>query len=151
MISSKKIMEMAMKWQKHATNRNRRKRISWRRTQGNVKAEGSSSSNTAAKGHFVVYSIDQRRFMLPLKYLNTEIFKELFKLAEEEFGLSSNVPLTLPCEGTVIEYVIKLIQRNVAKDLEQAVLMSIATTCQCQSPLHLHQQPTKQHLLLCTF
>ncbi|KAI4350233.1 hypothetical protein L6164_004707 [Bauhinia variegata] len=142
MISSEKIIEMSRKWRKHVTTRKRRKRISRPRTweNANGKAKCSSSiSNKAAKGHFVVYSTDQRRFMLPLIYLNTEIFRELFKLAEEEFGLSSNVPLTLPCEGTVLEYVIMLIQRNVAKDLEEAVLMSVATTA-CQSTLHLHQQ-----------
>ncbi|RDX77288.1 Auxin-responsive protein SAUR66, partial [Mucuna pruriens] len=135
MISSKKMVQMAWKWQKEATNY-QRKRILWRKGQ-----EGCS-----VKGHFVVYSMDKRRFVLPLLYLKNNIFRELFKLAEEEFGLSSNVPLTLPCEGTLIEYVITLIQRNVAKDLEEALLMSI-TTSRCQSYSDLHRERTNLHLL----
>ena len=138
MISSKKIIQMAWKWQKEVTNYQMR-RILWPKTQENNAAK-------AEKGHFVVYSSDKRRFVLPLLYLNNKIFRELFKLAEEEFGLSSNVPLTLPCEATLIEYVITLIQRNVTKDLEEAVLMFVATS-RCQSHVDLHRERTNQHLL----
>ncbi|MED6175268.1 hypothetical protein PIB30_076870 [Stylosanthes scabra] len=84
------------------------------------------------KGHFVVYSTDKRRFVLPLVYLSKKIFIELFKLAEEEFGVCSNVPLMLPCDATLIEYVITLVQGSVAKDLEEALLISIANR-RCQS------------------
>ncbi|KAK7341276.1 hypothetical protein VNO80_24202 [Phaseolus coccineus] len=146
MISSKKIIQMAWKWQKEATNY-QRKRILWPKTQENAaKAEGCSLWTKAEKGHFVVYSMDKKRFVLPLLYLKNNIFRELFKMAEEEFGLSSNVPLTLPCEATFIEYVITLIERNVTKDLEEAVLMFIPTT-RCQSSFDLHREPTNQHLL----
>ena len=72
-------------------------------------------------------------------------------LAEEEFGLSTNVPLTLPLDGTVIEYVIMLIQRNLTKDLEEAVLMSIASD-RCQpSNWDPHPPPPNQRLLLYGF
>ncbi|KAK7404331.1 hypothetical protein VNO78_05133 [Psophocarpus tetragonolobus] len=121
-----------------------KKRILWGKREGWRKAE---------KGQFVVYSRDKKRFVLPLGYLNNNIFRELFKLAEEEFGLSSNLPLTLPCEATLIDYVITLIQRNVTKDLEEPLLTFLPTTTPCQSyfdfHLHLHRQPTttNQHLL----
>lgn len=126
MISSNNFIQMARKWQKQ-----QRKRILW------TKAE---------KGHFVVYSMDNRRFVVPLVYLKNNMFRELFKLAEEEFGLSSNVPLKLPCDATVLKYVITLIQRNVAKDMEEAVLMSI-TSRRCQSYLDLQHERTSHHLL----
>ncbi|KAK7312191.1 hypothetical protein VNO77_35875 [Canavalia gladiata] len=142
MISSKKITHMAWKWQKQATKQ--RKKIIWQKSQENA----TKVWTKAEKGHFVVYSVDKRRFVLPLLYLKNNMLRELFKLAEEEYGLSSNVPLTLPCEGTIIEYVIMLIHRNVAKDLEEAVLMSIATRrCQFNLDLHHHQRITHQHLL----
>ncbi|ESW03574.1 hypothetical protein PHAVU_011G025000 [Phaseolus vulgaris] len=150
MISSKKIIQMAWKWQKEATNY-QRKRILWPKTQENAaKAEGCSVWTKAEKGHFVVYSMDQKRFVLPLQYLKNNIFRELFKMAEEEFGLSSNVPLTLPCEGTLIEYVITLIERNVTKDLEEAVLMFIPTS-RCHSSFDHHREPTNQQHLLCSY
>lgn len=129
---------MGWKWQKEVTSY-QRKRILWRKNQENA--------TKAEKGHFVVYSTDKRRFVLPLLYLKNNIFRELFKLAEEEFGLCSNVPLTLPCEATLIEYVITLIQRNVTKDMEQAVL-TFVTTSRCQSYFDLHhRERTNQHLL----
>lgn len=115
-ISTNNIIQIARKWQRQ-----------WGKTE---------------KGQFVVYSMDKKRFVLPLVYLKNNIFRELFKLAEEEFGHSSNVPLTLPCDATVIKYVITLIQRNVAKDVEEAMLISIAT-CRCQSYLQdLYQEGT---------
>ncbi|XP_027361329.1 auxin-responsive protein SAUR64-like [Abrus precatorius] len=137
---------MARKWQKQTTNQ--RKKILWLKTQENAKKqEDHRVWGKAEKGHFVVYSTDERRFVLPLLYLKKNIFRELFKLAEEEFGLRSNVPLTLPCEAAVIEYVITLTQRDVAKDLEEAVLMSI--TRRCQSYLDLHHPPNQ--ILLCSY
>ncbi|KAL6963634.1 hypothetical protein U1Q18_034641 [Sarracenia purpurea var. burkii] len=77
MISSKKLLKMARKWQKLATIS--RKRISFPRTKGHFD-----------EGHFVVYTADQRRFVIPLAYLNTELFRELLKMAEEEYGLPSH-------------------------------------------------------------
>ncbi|KAL6963635.1 hypothetical protein U1Q18_034642 [Sarracenia purpurea var. burkii] len=71
MISSKKLLKMARKWQKLATIS--RKRISFPRTKGHFD-----------EGHFVVYTADQRRFVIPLAYLNTELFRELLKMAEED-------------------------------------------------------------------
>lgn len=141
---------MARKWQKQAIKQ--RKRIPWRIKSAQEVNEAKLPEGEK-KGHFVVYSIDKKRFVLPLEYLKNNIFRDLFKLAEEEFGLSSNVPLTLPCDATVIKYVITLIHGSVAKDLEEAVSMSIITsTHRCQSNLDLHQEGINisQHLL-CSF
>ncbi|KAK9287348.1 hypothetical protein L1049_015763 [Liquidambar formosana] len=111
MINPKKLIKMARKWQKLAAIR--RKRISLPKT-----AESCNTSSMADKGQFVVYTADQRRFMTPLVYLSNDIFQELFKMAEEEFGLPSNRPITLPCDSVMMEYVVSLIKRHVAKDLE---------------------------------
>ena len=51
----------------------------------------------ADKGHFVVYTTDKRRFVVPLMYLNNEIFRELLKMSEDEFELPNDGPITLPC------------------------------------------------------
>lgn len=84
----------------------------------------------ADKGHFVVYTADQIRFMIPLLCLNSEIFRELLKLSEEEFGLPGDRPLALSCDAIILEYIVKLIQRGASKDVEKALLMSV--------PAHSH-------------
>ncbi|XP_018849199.2 auxin-responsive protein SAUR62-like [Juglans regia] len=77
----------------------------------------------ASKGHFVVYTDDKKRFVVPLEYVSKMIFGELLRMSEE-FGLPSNEPIgiTLPCDGTFSEYVIYLVQVHMPEDLEKALL-----------------------------
>uniref|UniRef100_A0A803LG61 Uncharacterized protein n=2 Tax=Chenopodium quinoa TaxID=63459 RepID=A0A803LG61_CHEQI len=135
MISTKKLVNMARKWQRLAAAG--RKRISWPRP-------------VAEKGHFVVYTSDKKRFMIPLAYLNSEIFRELFRIAEEEFGVSSSGPIMLPCDSVFMEYAISMIQRHVAEDLEKALIMSL-DNCRYPSLSHENQQHISQQLLICSF
>ncbi|KAJ9704579.1 hypothetical protein PVL29_002912 [Vitis rotundifolia] len=137
---------MAREWQKVAAIR--RKRISLPRTHQDLDAGYCSTSSVADKGHFVVYTADQRRFMIPLVYLNSKIFRELFEMSEEEFGLPSDGPITLPCDSFFMEYIIFLVQRGVAKDLEKALLTSIAYT-QSSSSFFSHQEQMNSRLLVC--
>ncbi|KAK7264081.1 hypothetical protein RJT34_31684 [Clitoria ternatea] len=118
MISAKRLIEMAKKWQKMATGN--RKRISYPRNQVDM-----HSSSAANKGHFVVYSVDHKRFVVPLKYLSMNIFKELLRWAEEEFGLPSNGPITLPCDGVFLDYVMSLVQERITEDVEKALITSM--------------------------
>ena len=148
MISPKKLIKMAKKWQKLAASK--RKRISLPRTTGVVDSESCTTSSVAKKGHFVVYTADQRRFVIPLKYLKHNIIRELFKIAEDELGLLSGGPITLPCDAVFMEYVVSLIQRHVTKDVENALFMSLATGCCLPSSYH-HQEQSNQQTLLCSF
>uniref|UniRef100_F6I0T9 Auxin-responsive protein SAUR66 n=1 Tax=Vitis vinifera TaxID=29760 RepID=F6I0T9_VITVI len=127
---------MARNWQKMAAIR--RKRIILPRTSGEVDAD------VADKGHFVVYTSDRIRFVVPLVYLDNVIFRELFQMAEEEFGLPGNGPIILPCDAVFMEYAVSLIQRHVAKDLEKALLMSIAAD-RCSSSSYFHQDQSNPH------
>lgn len=61
------------------------------------------------KGHFVFYSVDNKRFVVPLAYLNTAIFKELLKLAEAEFGLRRDGPITLPFSAAFLDRLVSLL------------------------------------------
>ncbi|BAT91144.1 hypothetical protein LR48_Vigan08g193000 [Vigna angularis] len=121
MISAKRLIEMARKWQKMAAGK--RKRISYPRQQ-NLDRVHSSTPN---KGHFVVYSVDHKRFVVPIKYLTTSVFKELLKWSEEEFGLPSDGPITLPCDSVFLEYVISLIREHVSEDVEKALITTMIT------------------------
>ncbi|XP_038706041.1 auxin-responsive protein SAUR67-like [Tripterygium wilfordii] len=124
MISAKKLIRLARKWQKFVTIR--RKRVTFPTNKGVLDVESCCTSSTS-KGHFVVYTNDQRRFALPLKFLNHDVVRELFELAEEEFVLPSDQPLTLPCDASFMEYVIALIQHHITKDIQKALLMSISS------------------------
>ncbi|KAK3037728.1 hypothetical protein RJ639_031099 [Escallonia herrerae] len=117
----------------------RRKRISFARNSFDAPV-------AAGKGHFVVYSKDGRQFVIPLVYLNNEVLIQLLKMLEEEFRLPGNGPITLPCGAFFMEYIISLIHRGVAEDLERALLMS---ACQDRCGLlFLQQEQTNQQFLV---
>ncbi|KAH0711290.1 hypothetical protein KY289_007249 [Solanum tuberosum] len=142
MISTKKLIKMVRRWQKFAAMQ--RKRISFPRDD----SCSTSSSSIIEKGHFVVYTIDQRRFMIPLVYLENEIIQQLLNMSEEEFGLPSSGPITLPCDSAFMDYIISLIKKGVAAgDLHKALLLSIPSCC-C-STSSLHQDSGNQQLLVC--
>ncbi|KAF7847410.1 hypothetical protein BT93_L2991 [Corymbia citriodora subsp. variegata] len=140
MISPKHLVKIARKWQKVAAMR--RKRISFPQADGD---EGVLPH----RGHFVVYSIDQKRFVFPMKFLNNCVFQELFKLAKEEFGLPTNGPITLPCDAMFISYAVSMIQRHANVEIEKALLMSI-TTNTCSLPYSLQQIHNGQQSLICS-
>ncbi|XVF18952.1 hypothetical protein REPUB_Repub11eG0068300 [Reevesia pubescens] len=62
----------------------------------NMNTNGVIASLTSNKGHFVVYTTDYRHLAMPFSYLSNNIFIQLFKMFEWEFGLSSYQPITLP-------------------------------------------------------
>uniref|UniRef100_A0A803LG62 Uncharacterized protein n=1 Tax=Chenopodium quinoa TaxID=63459 RepID=A0A803LG62_CHEQI len=134
MISTKKLLKMARKWRRIAAAS--RKRISWPQLMAN-------------EGHFVVYTADGKRFMIPLTYLKSEIFIELFRIAEEEYGVTSSGPIRLPCDSKFMEYTISMVQRFVAKELEKALITSLVS---CKYSLsHEHQEQTNPQMSVCSF
>uniref|UniRef100_M1BZK7 Auxin-induced SAUR n=3 Tax=Solanum tuberosum TaxID=4113 RepID=M1BZK7_SOLTU len=146
MISAKKLIKMARKWQKFAVKQ--RKRISFPRSSNYNDAESCSTSYTVVgKGHFVVYTTDQKRFVVPLSYLQHEVIGQLLHMSEEEFGLLSDGPITLPCDELFMNYIISLIKSGVAADIQNALLVSVASS-RCSSVSYLHEQRNPQ-LLVC--
>ncbi|RWR92407.1 auxin-responsive protein SAUR36 [Cinnamomum micranthum f. kanehirae] len=104
MISSNKVSEMIKKWHRIAAKGRRR-----------------------SKGHFVVYTKEGKRFVVPLYYLKHPIFRVLLEMAEEEFGSVVHGPLKVPCEEELMEYIVSLLKKNPPDEVEKA-LVSI-TTC----------------------
>lgn len=58
-----------------------------------------------------LYTADGRRFAVPLAHLENPIFIELLKMSEEEFGLQGNGPITLPCDGVFMDFLVSLVER----------------------------------------
>ncbi|MBA0580928.1 hypothetical protein Gorai_023126, partial [Gossypium raimondii] len=74
---------------------------------------------THSLGGFLYFSID-KTFCDPLAFLGNCIFRELFKMSEEEFGLPSDGLITLLCDSVVMNYIVSLVKRGLAKDIERA-------------------------------
>ncbi|KAK8582617.1 hypothetical protein V6N13_069390 [Hibiscus sabdariffa] len=147
MVSAKKLIKLAKRWQQMASIR--RKKITLPRTTRDSETNSCSTSSVVDKGHFVVYSVDQKRFVLPLEYLKNNIVMELFNLAEEEFGIPGNGLLVMPCDATFMEYVISLIKRKPSKEVEKALIMSVS--CGRCSSSYLYQQEMKTQLPIWSF
>ncbi|KAF8075528.1 hypothetical protein N665_1089s0021 [Sinapis alba] len=138
MMNTKKLIKMAKKWQQRAALH--RRRISFHRS-------STRSSTAVEKGCFVVYTTDQKRFAFPLRYLSNTVFQELLKISEEEFGLPAGGPITLPFDSVFVEYLIKLVERRMDGDTEQALLMSISSA-RCSSLNCSLELQDQQQLLL---
>nr|XP_016441480.1 PREDICTED: auxin-responsive protein SAUR68-like [Nicotiana tabacum] len=136
---------MARKWQKFAANQ--RKKISFTRSDYNDAESCSTSSSIVGKGHFVVYTTDQKRFVVPLAYLQHDVIRQLLHMSEEEFGLPSDGPITLPCDALFMNYIVSLIRRGVPADLQNALLVSVASS-RCSSASYL-QEPSHRRFLVC--
>ncbi|XP_060168793.1 auxin-responsive protein SAUR68-like [Lycium barbarum] len=146
MLSAKKLIKMARKWQKFAAMQ--RKRISLPRNRNDADSCSMSSLLVAGKGQFVVYTTDQRRFVIPLAYLENKVILQLLNMSEEEFGLPSGGPITLPCDSAFMDYAVSLIKKGAAVgDLHKALLLSI-TNSSCSSTSFLHQEWGNQQLLV---
>ncbi|XP_055820476.1 auxin-responsive protein SAUR68-like [Solanum dulcamara] len=145
MISAKKLIKMARKWQKFAAKQ--RKRISFPRSKYNDAESCSTSSSIVGKGNFVVYTTDQKRFVVPLAYLQQEVIRQLLHMSEEELGLPSDGPITLPCDAQFMNNIILLIERGVAADVQNALLVFVPSS-RCSSASYLQEQQTPQ-LLVC--
>ncbi|EEF52825.1 hypothetical protein RCOM_1600230 [Ricinus communis] len=99
----------------------------------------------ASKGHFVVYSIDRKRYVVPLAYLRTSIFTELLKKSEEVFGLPRDGPITLPCDGEFLDYVLSVAKRNVSHELEKGIACIISSVTKVFQGLTCHQITIHTH------
>ncbi|XP_020272254.1 auxin-responsive protein SAUR68-like [Asparagus officinalis] len=99
MVNSKKIIEMAKKWQKVASLG---KSASSSQTGAQLHSDACSTS-VAEKGHFIVYTSDSKRFMVPLRFLGSVIFVELLKMSEDELGLPRYGPILLPCDSVFMD------------------------------------------------
>lgn len=142
MISTKKLIKMARKWQQVAALK--RKNISLPRAR-----RESNTLLVADKGHFVVYTMDERRYSFPIAYLNSPVIRQLFEMSEKEFGLPSDGPIRLPCDAIFMEYVISLIKKHAAKEIEAALLVSMATGC-CLPVSDLHREQSHCQSLICS-
>ncbi|KAG8650444.1 hypothetical protein MANES_07G042632v8 [Manihot esculenta] len=96
----------------------------------------------------------RKRITLPQTVGNTDTRNSCCtsaaKAEKEEFGSQSTGPLTLPCEAELIEYAITLIKQQVTRDIEKALLTSIASSF-CSLSSNLQHQRTNHQIPICSF
>ncbi|KAJ4715915.1 Auxin-responsive protein [Melia azedarach] len=119
MINSNRLIQLARKWQKMAALNHQRISV--------PRSGAAQTSSAASRGHFVVYTTDNLKFTIPMKFLSRSVFVELLRMSEEEFGLPSSGPITLPCDSIFMNYVMSLIKGSIPEDLEKALLTSLST------------------------
>ncbi|MFQ6630308.1 hypothetical protein Gotur_007983 [Gossypium turneri] len=61
------------------------------------------SSKKVPKGYFAVYVGEkQKRFVIPVSFLNQPLFQDLLGMSEQEFGYSHTTGgLTIPCNKDI--------------------------------------------------
>lgn len=69
----------------------------------------------ASKGHMVVYTVDEKRFVIPISYLSRDTFTELLNMAEEVFGLPVDGRIKLPCDAVFLQSVISCLKTKASK------------------------------------
>ncbi|CAN6204553.1 unnamed protein product [Urochloa humidicola] len=65
------------------------------------------------RGYCPVYvGPEQRRFVIPTRYLAHPVFRLLLEKAEEEFGFRHEGALAIPCETEAFKYILQCVERH---------------------------------------
>ena len=71
-----------------------------------------------------MYSIEGKRFIIPLAYFKRDVFRALLKMSEDDFGLRGDEPIILPCDVDFVEYALSILQSRASRDLERELFSS---------------------------
>ncbi|XP_037435724.1 auxin-responsive protein SAUR36-like [Triticum dicoccoides] len=140
MINSRRIAQLAKKWQRAAALERKRPTMT-----ATTEVDGCSTA-VAGKGHCVMYTTDGGRFVLPLAYLSTVVLSELPRMSEEVFGFAGREGgIKLPCDAMVMEYAMSLLRRSASAEMEAAFLSSMVMPCYYAAP----PVGVSQHVIVC--
>ncbi|KAI4311400.1 hypothetical protein MLD38_036302 [Melastoma candidum] len=145
MISSKKLLQLAKKWQMVA--KVARKRISLGRTSSEKGLRHMEEASVARKGHFAIYTTDGGRFEIPLSCLANGVIRELFAIAEEVFGIPGKGPIVLPVDASSMEQVMSMIRQGLSPEQEITLLRSLT---RCRNSYFAADEVRPCPLIVCT-
>ncbi|KAK7260741.1 hypothetical protein RIF29_27032 [Crotalaria pallida] len=84
-----------------------------KRTLSLSERDGGSSSNVVPKGYLAVCVGEElKRFIIPTEYLSHQAFQILLREAEEEFGFQQTGVLRIPCQVSVFESILKMVEEK---------------------------------------
>ncbi|OMO61954.1 Auxin responsive SAUR protein [Corchorus capsularis] len=103
----------------------------------------NSAVREVRKGYLAVsVGEEQKRFIIPTEYLSHPAFHILLREAEEEFGFQQAGILRIPCQVSVFESILKMVEEK--KDYSNSILMmqlDCASETQRATPTHHPQSP----------
>ncbi|XP_010050905.1 protein SMALL AUXIN UP-REGULATED RNA 10-like [Eucalyptus grandis] len=77
----------------------------------NYNKHSSGNSNVVPKGYLAVYVGEElERFIFPTRYLGHPVFRFLLREAEEEFGFQQTGVLRIPCDVSVFQSVLEMVE-----------------------------------------
>uniref|UniRef100_A0A0D3H797 Uncharacterized protein n=1 Tax=Oryza barthii TaxID=65489 RepID=A0A0D3H797_9ORYZ len=106
-----RLRELLQKWQAMALGANK----------GDVATAGDEEDKEVVevapadvpRGYCPVYvGPEQRRFVIPTRYLGHPVFRLLLEKAEEEFGFCHQGALAIPCETEAFKYILQCVERH---------------------------------------
>lgn len=86
--------------------------LRWWRSKARMSPASQIPSDVPAGHVSVCVGAGCRRFVVRASYLNHPIFVKLLSQAEEEYGFTNRGPLTIPCDESLFEEVIRFISRS---------------------------------------
>ena len=96
-----------------------------KRTLSLSEREGTPS-NVVPKGYLAVCVGEElKRFIIPTEYLGHQAFEVLLREAEEEFGFQQTGVLRIPCEVSVFESILKMVEGKKDKVSTQECRLSV--------------------------
>ncbi|KAK4267738.1 hypothetical protein QN277_024478 [Acacia crassicarpa] len=103
----------------------------------------SSSNETVPKGFLAVcVGMELKRFIIPTEYLRHQAFEMLLREAEEEFGFQQEGVLKIPCQVSVFEKVLKIVQGKKEAFLSQdkdRIITCYVSDCDATTSSHQAQ------------
>ncbi|KAF6139153.1 hypothetical protein GIB67_002415 [Kingdonia uniflora] len=89
-----------------------------------AKLSGRIPSDVPA-GHVAVFvGTTCKRFVFRTTYLNHPVFKKLLVQAEEEYGFANSGPLTIPCDESLFEDILRFLNRSESNSTSSARFMN---------------------------
>ncbi|KAI3818973.1 hypothetical protein L1987_12795 [Smallanthus sonchifolius] len=83
----------------------------WRRRSSSSSSHRLLASDVPAGHVAICVGSNCRRFIVRATYLNHPIFQKLLTEAEEEYGFTNIGPLTIPCEESEFEEILRFLSR----------------------------------------
>ncbi|KAJ0030985.1 hypothetical protein Pint_12652 [Pistacia integerrima] len=100
-----------------------------------------ASSNVVPKGYLAVCVGEElKRFIIPTEYLSHQAFHILLREAEEEFGFQQTGVLRIPCQVSVFENIVKLVEEKKDTFFEQDSKSYCSSECPLTPSHHPHPQ-----------
>ncbi|ONK82027.1 uncharacterized protein A4U43_C01F35380 [Asparagus officinalis] len=113
-MDSKKSHKMLKKWKKlTAAPKSNSKSINFLKRTLSLSNTSSALCSNVPKGFLALcVGEDMKRFIIPMEYLSHRSFGFLLREAEEEFGFEHEGVLRIPCDVSIFESIVEIVEKE---------------------------------------